>query len=101
VHWIKIKSIYKENTIGRNSALIVVLATILLLISNRYSAKSILIIILFSSAMVSYFTNNVGLIYRRKYAYFLESKVKDLKNTSVITTNITIRLENTLNLRQR
>jgi hypothetical protein len=25
VHWIKIKSIYKENTIGRNSALIVVL----------------------------------------------------------------------------
>jgi lipid A ethanolaminephosphotransferase len=43
--------------------LFVVLATILLLISNRYSAKSILIIILFSSAMVSYFTNNYGTIF--------------------------------------
>jgi glucan phosphoethanolaminetransferase (alkaline phosphatase superfamily) len=43
--------------------LFVVLSTILLLISNQYSAKPILIIILFSSAMVSYFTNNYGTIF--------------------------------------
>lgn len=40
-----------------------ILATILLLTSHQYSAKPILIIVLFSTAIVSYFTNNYGTIF--------------------------------------